>query len=70
MEEHNNCQLIKVEYEKNTLIKEYTNYIFTTQGKTEENKNCPSGEYISVNRDLTCSEYENEILLENGIILY
>ena len=70
MEEHSNYLVIKVEYEKDTFIKKDTIKIFTTHEKTEENNNCPSGEYISVTRDFTCSKCENKILLENGITLY
>ena len=75
MEANISSLLIKVEYEKDTFIKEkndYKKYIFTTQEKTEENKNCPCGEYLSIIKDYTCSDYnyENKISLENGIILY
>ena len=75
METNSNSLLIKVEYEKDTFIKEkndYKKYIFTTDEKTEENNNCPSGQYLSIIKDYTCSDYnyENKMSLENGVILY
>lgn len=75
METNSSSLLIKVEYEKDTFIKEkndYKKYIFKTDEKTEENNNCPSGQCLSIIKDYTCSDYnyEDKISLENGIILY